>query len=79
MKNPLWQPSRVKTLVFCPFDCPLQHLEETFAQIEYWAGSVQISTCHGLDLPGQASQNKQSEGLVANQEVPIWEKRVYMV
>ena len=29
MKSPLWQPSRVKTLVFCPFDCPLQHVEET--------------------------------------------------
>ena len=29
MKNPLWQPSRVKTLVFSPFDCPLQHVEET--------------------------------------------------
>ena len=28
MKNPLWQPSRVKN-VFCPFDCPLQHVEET--------------------------------------------------
>ena len=22
MKNSLWQPLRVKTLVFCPFDCP---------------------------------------------------------
>ena len=41
------------------------------AKIEDWSESVQISTCQGLDLPGQASPNKQSKSLVAKQEVPI--------
>ena len=75
MKNPLQQPLRVKTLVFCPFDCPLQLVEETtgdIAKIEDLSGPVQIST--GSGFAGQASRNKQSESLAEKQEVPIQEK-----
>ena len=42
------------------------------AKLEDWSGSVQISTCQGLDLPRQASPNKQSESPVAKQEVPLY-------
>ena len=48
-----------------------QDITGDIAQIEHWSGSVQKSTCQGLNLPGQASRNKQSESLVAKQEVPI--------
>ena len=33
------------------------------ATIEDWSGSVSLSNSQGLDLPGQASPNKQSESL----------------
>ena len=33
------------------------------AKIEDWSRSVSASNSHGLDLPGQASPTKQSEGL----------------
>ena len=36
---------------------------EDIAELEDRSLSIQLSTCQGLDLPGQASPNKQSESL----------------
>ena len=44
------------------------------ANIEDLSRSVLTSTCQGLDLPGQASRNKQSESLAEKQGVSIEEK-----
>ena len=48
-----------------------QDIIGTLGKIEDWSGSVQISACQGLEMPGQASPNKQSESLAEKQEVPI--------
>ena len=78
MKNPFWKHSRVKTLVFCPFDCPLQHVEETttnlriagiigvVAKIEDLSGPVQISTCQGLDLPDKQAEKSNPRVCLKN-------------
>ena len=52
-----------------------RHIDGDIAQIEYWSGSVQISSCQGPDLSGQASLDDRSGILVAKQGVPIKEKK----